>query len=123
MERLGICEKDISEKFIRSSGRGGQKLNKTSNCVYVKHNPSGTEVKCSLTRSRDTNRFLARRILADKIEESLFLEIEEKKNRIEKIRRRKRRRPKKSREKILKNKRMTAEKKHLRKRVYEDDNA
>lgn len=66
---LGITEKDIIEKFVRSQGHGGQKLNKTSTCVYLRHIPTGIEVKCQQERSQALNRFLARRLLADKIEE------------------------------------------------------
>jgi len=121
MASLGISEQDITEKFIRSSGSGGQKINKTSNCVYIKHNPTGTEVKCSRTRSRDTNRFLARRILAEKIEDTLLGALSEKKRKIEKIRRRKRRRSRRARERILRDKKIKSEKKQLRKRVKEDD--
>jgi protein subunit release factor B len=67
MEALGIREEDIEEKFVRSSGRGGQKVNKTSTCVYLKHIPTGTEVKCMKERSQSLNRFLARRELVEKI--------------------------------------------------------
>jgi len=67
MKALGIREEDIEEKFIRSSGRGGQKVNKTSTCVYLKHIPTGIEVKCMKERSQPLNRFLARRELAGKI--------------------------------------------------------
>jgi len=67
MEALGIREEDIEEKFVRSSGRGGQKVNKTSTCVYLKHIPTGTEVKCMRERSQSLNRFLARRELVEKI--------------------------------------------------------
>jgi protein subunit release factor B len=68
MEALGIHEKDIVEKFIRSSGRGGQKVNKTSTCVYLKHLPTGMEVKCMKERNQSLNRFLARRELVKRIE-------------------------------------------------------
>ena len=68
MEALGVREKDLEEKFIRSSGRGGQKVNKTSSCVYLRHAPTGIEVKCMKERSQSLNRFLARR--------ELFLRIE-----------------------------------------------
>jgi peptide chain release factor len=67
MEALGIREKDIEEKFVRSSGAGGQKVNKTSSCVYLKHLPTGVEVKCMKDRSQSLNRFLARRELVEKI--------------------------------------------------------
>jgi peptide chain release factor len=68
MEALGILEKDIEEKFIRSSGHGGQNVNKTATCVYLKHLPTGIEVKCMKDRSQSINRFLARRELLKKIE-------------------------------------------------------
>ena len=68
MEELGIFEKDIDEKFVRSSGHGGQNVNKTSTCVYLKHVPTGIEVKCMKDRSQSINRFLARRELVKKIE-------------------------------------------------------
>ena len=68
MEALGIREKDIEEKFVRSSGRGGQKVNKTSTCVYLRHIPTGIEVKCMKERSQSLNRFLARRELVERVE-------------------------------------------------------
>ncbi len=68
MNELGIFEKDIEERFVRSSGKGGQHVNKTSTCVYLKHIPTGIEVKCMKDRRQSVNRFLARRELADKIE-------------------------------------------------------
>jgi len=68
MDALGILEKDIEEKFIRSSGHGGQNVNKTSTCVYLRHIPTGIEVKCMQDRSQSINRFLARRELIKKIE-------------------------------------------------------
>jgi peptide chain release factor len=68
MESLGILEKDIEEKFVRSSGHGGQNVNKTSTCVYLKHMPTGVEVKCMKDRSQSVNRFLARRELIKKVE-------------------------------------------------------
>ncbi len=95
MEALGIRDEDIIEKFIRSSGRGGQKVNKTSTCVYLKHLPTGIEVKCRESRSQALNRFLARRHLTDRIEQRLLgsdSHIEKKAHRIrkQKLRRRKR---------------------------------
>ena len=68
MESLNIREQDILEKFIRSSGKGGQKVNKTSSCVYIKHIPTGIEIKCMKDRSQSINRFLARRELVERIE-------------------------------------------------------
>jgi protein subunit release factor B len=63
METLGVKESDLEEKFVRSSGKGGQHVNKTSTCVWLKHIPTGIEVKCMKDRSQSVNRFLARREL------------------------------------------------------------
>ena len=68
METLGIREEDLEEKFVRASGRGGQKVNKTSSCVYLRHLPTGIEVKCMKDRSQSLNRFLARRELVKRME-------------------------------------------------------
>jgi protein subunit release factor B len=72
MQALGLEEKDIVEKFVRSRGRGGQKVNKTSSCVYLRHVPTGIEVKCSEGRSQSINRFFARRRLVEKLERLLL---------------------------------------------------
>jgi protein subunit release factor B len=68
MKSLGIREEELEEKFIRSSGKGGQHVNKTSTCVWLKHLPTGIEVKCMAERSQSLNRFLARRELAERVE-------------------------------------------------------
>lgn len=114
MEQLGIFEKDIMEKFIRSSGRGGQKVNKTSTCVYLKHLPTQIEVKCQRERYQAINRFLARKILADKIESMIRGKESEEQQRIEKIRRQKRKRSKRAKLKMLEEKRKHSEKKKAR---------
>lgn len=94
MEALDIHEKDIEEKFIRSSGSGGQKVNKTSTCVYLKHIPTGIVIKCMRERNQSLNRFLARRELAMRIEKLsgrvMPEDIESRKARRQKLRRRKR---------------------------------
>ena len=96
MEALGIREEDLEEKFVRSSGRGGQKVNKTSTCVYLKHIPTGTEVKCMKERSQPLNRFLARRELIERIEKSLGqTTVDDRKK--EKIKRQKSKRRKRGR--------------------------
>lgn len=114
MQKLGVFEKDIIEKFIRSSGKGGQKVNKTATCVYLKHIPSGIEIKCQKERVQSLNRFLARRILADKIEAMIMGKESAQQQQIEKIRRQKRRRSKKAKEKVLRLKKIQSEKKKLR---------
>ena len=119
MERLGILESDIDEKFIRSGKPGGQKVNKVSTCVYLKHIPTGIEVKCQKERSHALNRFLARRILVEKIEELIKGEESERRKRIEKIRRQKRKRTKRAKEKILELKHRISEKKRDRRFTYD----
>lgn len=111
MEELGIFEKDIKEKFIRSGGKGGQNVNKVATCVYLKHLPTKIEVKCQQERSQALNRFLARRILADKIEAQILGRESEEQQRIEKIRRQKRKRSKRAKLKILEEKKKQALKK------------
>ncbi len=114
MESLGIQEKDIVEKFIRSGGKGGQKVNKTSTCVYLKHIPTEIEVKCQIERYQGLNRYLARKILADKIESMIRGKESEEQQRIEKIRRQKRKRSKKAKMKMLEEKRKQSQKKKER---------
>jgi protein subunit release factor B len=114
MGALNILEEDIQETFIRSGGKGGQHVNKTSTCVYLKHIPTGIEVKCQEERSQALNRYRARAILADKIEQLLKGKESEEVRRIEKIRRQKRKRSKRAKEKMLVEKRIRGEKKKLR---------
>jgi len=115
MASLGIKEIDLEEKFIRSSKKGGQKVNKTSACVYLKHVPTRIEVKCQEERSQALNRFLARRILVNKIESLVLGRKAETRKAIEKIRRQKRKRSRRAKEKMLKFKKIHSEKKNLRK--------
>jgi len=114
MEKLGIRDEDLVEKFILGSGSGGQKINKTHSCVYLKHTPSNIEIKCQQYRSQEMNRFTARRELCEKIEEILFKEKSEKQQSFEKIRRQKKRRTRRSKEKMLEEKSQHAEKKSFR---------
>jgi len=114
MTHLGIREKDIEEKFIRSGGKGGQKVNKTATCVYLKHGPTGIEIKCQEERYQALNRFLARRRLTNKIENLVLGKLSEERKRIEKIRRQKRKRSKRAKEKMLGNKKKRSEKKRFR---------
>ncbi len=121
MVSLNIREEDLEESFIRSSGRGGQHVNKASTCVYLKHLPTGIEVKCQEERSQALNRYRARVILAKKIEQLVKGEESEEIQRIEKIRRQKRKRSKRAKEKMLAEKRITAKKKKLRGPVGENN--
>lgn len=114
MEKLGIREADIVEKFIRSGGHGGQNVNKVATCVYLKHLPTGFEVKCQQERLQSLNRFLARRILTDKIETAILGRQSAEEQRIAKIRRQKRKRSKRAKEKMLADKHHVSEKKQGR---------
>ncbi|MBU0677573.1 MAG: peptide chain release factor-like protein [Verrucomicrobia bacterium] len=114
MEELGVREEDLVEKFIRGSGSGGQKINKTSSCVYLFHKISGIEIKCQRERSQAMNRFFARRELCDQLEEKILGEKSRRQQEREKIRRQKRRRSRKAKEKVLQAKREKSEKKQRR---------
>ncbi|MDO9228612.1 MAG: peptide chain release factor-like protein [Syntrophales bacterium] len=117
MGRLGVREEDFRETFIRSSGPGGQKVNKTSSCVYLVHLPTGLSVKCQQERSQTLNRFLARRLLLDRIERLRTGLVSAERMRTEKIRRQKRRRSRRAQEKTLEAKHLQAEKKALRTKI------
>jgi protein subunit release factor B len=120
MEALGIREEDLKESFVRSRGKGGQHVNKVSTAVKLRHLPSGLEVRCEAERSQALNRYRARVLLADKLEETVKGRQSEARKRLEKIRRQKRRRSRRAKEKVLAEKHMQAEKKERRKRVLPD---
>ncbi len=121
MQELGVPESDLEESFVRSSGPGGQKVNKSSSCVYLVHTPTGLSVKCQRERSQALNRFLARRLLLDKIEAQQRGFVSAEKEKIEKIRRQKRKRSKRVKEKILESKHQQARKKELRGKVTQEE--
>lgn len=114
MERLKIHSDDLIEKFILGSGKGGQKINKTSSCVYLKHIPTGIEIKCQQDRSREVNRYLARRELCERLEFQIHKVKTERQQLAEKTRRQKRRRSRRSKEKMLLEKKIKSERKSLR---------
>jgi protein subunit release factor B len=117
MRLYGVRESDLAETFIRAGGRGGQHVNKASTCVYLKHIPTGIEVKCSRERSQKANRFIARKILIGKIEKMAREKAAAERHRREKLRRQKRGRSKKGKEKMLVEKRKRSKKKALRGKV------
>ena len=121
MKELGIREEDLIEKFIRSGGHGGQNVNKVATCVYLKHVPTGTEVKYQRERSQALNRFFARRLMADKIEAQILGKESAEQQRIEKIRRQKRKRSKRAKEKMLADKRHQSGKKRERGAISDID--
>lgn len=121
MASLNIYENDLVEKFILGSGKGGQKIQKTHSCVYLKYIPLDIEIKCQKTRSREDNRYFARKELCEQIDEIIHRKKSEKIQKIEKIRRQKRKRTKRAKEKILEEKKRHSEKKCLRKNPSHDN--
>lgn len=117
LDALGIFEEDLVERFVRASGPGGQKVNKTSSAVYLKHLPSGIEVKAQGARSQALNRFTARWRLAERLEDKVAGERSAIQQRAEKIRRQKRKRSKRAKEKVLAAKRQQSQRKKGRQRV------
>jgi protein subunit release factor B len=119
MAQLGLRENDITERFIHSGGKGGQNVNKVSTCVYLKHLPTGVEVKCQLERSQVMNRFFARRMLCEKIENIKLGKQSAEQSRIAKIKRQKRKRSKRAKDKMLASKRLHSFKKQSRSGNFE----
>jgi peptide chain release factor len=120
LRELGLRREDLVEKFIRSAGKGGQNVNKTSTCVYLKHIPTGIEVKCQQERSQAMNRITALGLLAGKIAQAALQVKQARKQEREKDRRRKRPRPAGLKERILETKKKVAEKKRLRGNKFEE---
>jgi peptide chain release factor len=114
MASLGVREADLEETFVRSGGHGGQNVNKTSTCVMLLHRPSGLQVKCQSTRQQGLNRFLARRLLLDKIERAKTGHVESERAKIEKIRRQKRKRSRRAKARMLADKAYHSDKKAAR---------
>lgn len=115
MNALGIYERDLEESFVRSSGAGGQHVNKTSTCVQLFHRPTGLLVKCQEDRSQAVNRYRARRILVERYEAAVLKRKTDAEQKWEKIRRQKRRRSRRSKEKMLQDKHHQSVKKTFRK--------
>lgn len=116
MVKLHITEADLVEKFILGSGKGGQKLHKTASTVYLKHLSSGLEVKCQESRSRDDNRYFARERLCEKLHTIISDEKTKEQQGIEKLKRQKKRRSRRSKQKMLDEKSRQGQLKGLRKK-------
>ena len=114
MAALGVSEVEIEESFVRSGGHGGQNVNKTSTCVMLLHRPTGVSVKCQETRQQGLNRFIARRLLLDKIEAAQTGRVAAQQAEIEKIRRQKRKRSCRAKARMLADKSHHANKKAAR---------
>jgi protein subunit release factor B len=114
MAALGVRESDIEETFVRSGGHGGQNVNKTATCVMLLHRPTSLQVKCQTTRQQGLNRFIARRLLLDKIEQLQTGRVAADQAAREKIRRQKRKRSRRAKERMLADKSRRSDKKAAR---------
>ncbi|HTJ79433.1 MAG TPA: peptide chain release factor-like protein [Rariglobus sp.] len=99
LDALGVLASDMEERFVRGSGPGGQKINKTSSTVCVKHRPTGIEVRCQRERSQAANREMAWSELCGKLETVLKQAEAERRHVREKARRKAR--PKSRRQKAI----------------------
>ena len=117
MTALGVSEADIEETFVRSGGHGGQNVNKTATCVMLIHGPSGVQVKCQETRQQGLNRFIARRLLLDKIETARTVVLAARRAEKEKLRRQTRKRSRRAKDRMLAEKSHHAHKKAARRPV------
>ena len=120
LARLGVRPEDLEESFVHSGGKGGQNVNKVATCVVLVHRPTGIAVKCQRERSQGANRLVARRMLADKIEELRHGAASKRQQEAERIRRQKRRRSRRAKRKMLRDKHAQSEKKALRGPVFDD---
>lgn len=121
LDSLGIYEKDIKESFVRSQGRGGQNVNKVATCVYLRHIPTGIDVKCQKARTQGLNRYYARVLLIKKIEGFILGKKSEEEQRIARLRRQKRKRSQRAKEKLLADKHMKSLKKAERSFRHQPD--
>ena len=121
LDRLGIREEDLEEEFVRSGGKGGQNVNKVSTCVMLHHRPSGIRVKCQQARTQGMNRYLARKLLAEKVETERLGRQSAREQEFERIRRQKRRRSRRAKARMLADKHARSAVKQGRAPVSRDD--
>lgn len=121
MMGLGIRERDLRETFVTSQGKGGQNVNKVATCVLLVHVPSGVSIKCQKERSQGMNRYFARKLLADKIEEARLGAESRRLQEAERVRRQKRRRSRRAKNRMLADKHARSATKSLRGPVGERD--
>ncbi len=114
---LGIREDDLRESFVASQGKGGQNVNKVATCVVLVHAPSGVAIKCQQERSQGLNRYLARKLLADKIEAARLGAQSQHEQEIARVRRQKRRRSRRAKNRMLADKHARSAVKSLRAQV------
>jgi peptide chain release factor len=117
LAKLGVRAEDLDESFVHSGGKGGQNVNKVATCVVLVHRPTGIAVKCQRERTQGANRLVARKMLADKLEERLMGAASKRQQEAEKIRRQKRRRSRRSKQRMMADKHAQAAKKGLRGKV------
>ena len=116
-ESLNIVDSDIVEQFVRGSGKGGQKINKTSSCVLLRHVPTGIEVRCQKHREQSLNRLSAYKLLILKVEEQVLGKKSILQKKIFKLKKQKQRRSRRQKEKMLLGKHLRSELKGARKDV------
>lgn len=114
---LKIYPQDVEEKFVRGSGKGGQKINKTSSCVVLRHLRSGIEVRCQKHREQSVNRISAYKLLILKVEDLVKGRKSERAKKIFKLKKQKQRRSRRAKEKMLEAKKLRGEVKRGRRAV------
>jgi peptide chain release factor len=120
LARLGVRDEDLDESFVHSGGKGGQNVNKVATCVVLVHRPTGIAIKCQRERTQGANRLVARRMLADRIEELRLGKESKRQQEAERIRRQKRRRSRRAKQRMLRDKHAQSDKKASRAPVRED---
>ena len=116
-ERVFVLEKDIEESFIRSSGPGGQNVNKVATAVFLRHIPSGVTIKCQEFRSQEQNRARARELLLLKLQSREKAKCDRYVQQKEKARRQRRQKPRAVKQRMVEDKRLRSQKKQVRSRV------